>query len=271
MSKTTTMLIRTPDGVTFALPLAGPISRLLAWLVDWAVVAALASVLSLVTAIFSALAGEAAQGVALLLYFALSIGYSIVLESRWRGQTLGKRLLRLRVMDAQGLRLKFSQICIRNLLRVVDMLPLFYFVGGAACALSRRAQRLGDLAANTVVVRIPKVSVPNLEQLAAGKYNSLRAYPHLEARLRQRVSANEAVLAVQALLRRELLHPEARVELFGELAAHFRCLVSFPAEALDGLTDEQYIRNVVDVLYRPQHRKQPAAPALTSAEAVPQQ
>jgi uncharacterized RDD family membrane protein YckC len=261
MSKTTTMVIRTPEGVTFALPLAGPVSRLLAWLVDWAVVAALASALSIVSAIFSVFAGEAAQGVALLLYFVISIGYSIVLESQWRGQTLGKRLLRLRVMDGQGLRLKFSQVCIRNLLRVVDMLPLFYFVGGAACALSRRAQRLGDLAANTVVVRLPSVAVPNLEQLTAGKYNSLRAYPHLEARLRQRVSADQAVLALQALLRRELLNPEARVELFGELAAHFRGLVHFPAEASDGVTDEQYVRNVVDVVYRPQrgHQRQPTA------------
>jgi uncharacterized RDD family membrane protein YckC len=269
MSKTATLTIRTPEGVVFALPLASPVSRFLAWIVDWAVIASLASLLSLFAAGFSIIAGEAAQGVALLLYFVVSIGYRIALESRWRGQTIGKRLLRLRVMDAQGLRLTFSQVCLRNLLRVVDMIPVLYFVGGVACVVSRRAQRLGDLAANTVVVRLPKVAVPNLDQLMAGKYNSLRAYPHLDARLRQRVSPAEAVIALQALLRRESLAPQARVELFAEIASHFRGKVPFPAEASEGVTDEQYVRNVVDVLYRPQRRvqSQPAPPV--AAEAVP--
>ena len=57
-------------------------------------------------------------------------------------------------------------------------------------------------------------------------------------------------LAVQALVRRDQLEPAARVDLFAQLAAHFRSKVVFPAEALDGITDEQYVRNVVDVLYR---------------------
>src|SRR6185369_9650732 len=91
---------------------------------------------------------------------------------------------------------------------------------------------------------------PDLDQLLAGKYNSLRQYPHLTARLRQRVSPGEAAVALQALLRRDEFEPVARIELFAELAAHFRAKVDFPAEALDGITDEQYIRNVADVIYR---------------------
>jgi hypothetical protein len=88
-------------------------------------------------------------------------------------------------------------------------------------------------------------------QLLAGKYNSLREYPHLEARLRQRVSPGEARLALQSLLRRDRLESRARLELFEELAAHFRALVVFPPEAYEGITAEQYVRNVVDVLFRP--------------------
>jgi hypothetical protein len=86
--------------------------------------------------------------------------------------------------------------------------------------------------------------------LLAGKFNSLRQFPHLAARLRQQVSAAEADVALQALLRRAEFDPVARVELFGELAAHFRAKVEFPAEATDGMADEQFLRNVVDVLYR---------------------
>jgi hypothetical protein len=155
-------------------------------------------------------------------------------------------------MDEGGLRLQFSQILIRNLLRFVDMLPGFYLVGGLACFFSKRSQRLGDFAANTIVVRNPKIEEPNLDQLALGKFNSLRRYPHLEARLRQRVSPDEARLALQSLLRRDEFEPSARVELFAELAAHFRALVVFPQEAVETIADEQYIRNVVDVLFRKQ-------------------
>jgi uncharacterized RDD family membrane protein YckC len=216
-----------------------------------ACIMAAATLLGKVLAVFSLISVDIAKAVTLLFYFVLSVGYGMILEWHWRGQTLGKRLLRLRVVDAQGLRLQFSQVAIRNLLRFVDSLPLFYLVGGLACFFSRRAQRLGDFAANTIVIRTPQVAEPDLDQLLAGKYNSMRAYPHLEARLRQRVSPADAGIALQALLRRELLEPAARVELFSEIAQHFKALVTFPPEASEGLADEQYVRNVVDVVYRP--------------------
>jgi len=86
--------------------------------------------------------------------------------------------------------------------------------------------------------------------LLVHKYNSLRLHPHLAARLRQRVSPEEAATALQALLRRDEFEVVSRVELFVELAKYFRAKVDFPAEASEGITDEQYIRNVVDVVYR---------------------
>jgi hypothetical protein len=158
--------------------------------------------------------------------------------------------MRLRVVDAEGMRLQFNQIVMRNLLRFVDSLPATYLVGGLVCWFNSKCQRLGDIAANTIVIRIPRVFEPDLDQLLAGKFNSLRQYPHLVARLRQSVSPAEAAVALQALLRRDELDPLARVELFGDLAAHFRTKAEFPAEATDGIADEQYIRNVTDVIYR---------------------
>lgn len=253
--RTATLIIRTPEGVEFPLLLASPVTRCLAWSVDGVCMLAVLLALSYVVRALG-FAGEGiATAVALLVYFAVSVGYGIALEWLWRGQTLGKRLLRLRVMDAHGLRLQFSQIVIRNLLRVVDSLPLAYLAGGAACLVSRRAQRLGDVAANTIVVRQPPLAEPDLDQLMAGKFNSLREHPHLCARLRQRVSPAEAAVALQALLRREEFDPEARVELFSQLGEHFRTVAVFPPEAAEGLTDEQYVRNVVDVLFRarPKH------------------
>lgn len=248
--KTNTLFLKTPEGIVFSLPLAGPVTRFLAWSIDLVCISAVSGVVNSLLKVLHPLSPDFARAMYIISYFVLSIGYGIAAEWYWRGQTIGKRLLRLRVMDEQGLYLQFSQIVIRNLLRFVDSLPLFYLVGGVACLVSRRAQRLGDFAANTIVVRNPKIAQPDLDQLLAGKYNSLRKYPHLMARLRQRVSPREAGIALRSLLRRDSLDPRDRIDLFREIADHFRSVVPFPQEATDGIPDEQYVRNVVDILFR---------------------
>jgi uncharacterized RDD family membrane protein YckC len=248
--RASTLTIRTPEGVVFALPLASPVTRFLAWAVDLACISAITSILGVALNLLNLISLDLSRAVAIVAYFATQIGYGLFCEWLWRGQTIGKRLLRLRVVDAYGLRLQFSQIVIRNLLRFVDMLPAFYLVGGLAALISARSQRLGDLAANTVVIRSPQIMQPDLEQVLAGKFNSLRQHPHLEARLRQKVSPVEASLALQAILRRDEFEPRARAELFARLGEHFRSLVEFPAETVEPITDEQYLRNVVDTVYR---------------------
>jgi uncharacterized RDD family membrane protein YckC len=255
--------IRTPEGIVFSQLLAGPVSRFFAWFIDQLCISAAMSILGVLLNLLELINSNFAVALYVISYFVISLGYGIFLEWTWRGQTVGKRLLRLRVVDVEGMRLQFNQIVVRNLLRFVDALPAFYFVGGLACWLNPRGQRLGDLAANTVVIRNPRVAEPDLDQLLAGKYNSLRQYPHLAARLRQRISPKEAGIALQALLRREEFDPAARVELFCQLAGHFRAKAEFPAEATDGVADEQYLRNVVDVLYRT--REENPAAKLTTA------
>jgi uncharacterized RDD family membrane protein YckC len=250
-SRVGTLTIQTPEGIAFSLPLACPVTRCLAWVIDLGCISVVVSVARAILTLASLISADLSEALGILAYFAAQIGYGIVCEWFWRGQTVGKRLLGLRVMDAQGLRLQFSQVVLRNLLRFVDALPGFYLVGGVVSLLNARAQRLGDLVANTIVVRKLKLPEPDIDQLLAGKYNSLRDYPHLEARLRQRVSPLEAGLALQALLRRDQLDLRARVDLFDEMASHFRSLVVFPPEACEGITAEQYVRNVVDILFRP--------------------
>ena len=153
--------IRTPEGIAFAYQLAGPVARCMAWGVDLIAIIVIGQGVS---ALFSAagyVSPDFATALSMIAYFAVSIGYGVFTEWAWRGQTLGKRIMRLRVMDAQGLRLQFNQILMRNLLRFADLLPGCYLVGGVAMFVSRRAQRLGDLAANTVVVHIPKHAEPD--------------------------------------------------------------------------------------------------------------
>jgi hypothetical protein len=100
------------------------------------------------------------------------------------------------------------------------------------------------------VVRVPEIRKPDLDQIEGSKFNSLAQYPHLAARLRQRVSPRTARIAVESLLRRDRFDPVARLALFAELANHFRSLVEFPPEATESLGDERYVRNVVEILFK---------------------
>ncbi len=244
-----TLTIETPEGVAFSYRLATPAARALAWSIDATAIAALSMFAARIANAAGEVAADWAAAVGILAFFAISIAYGIVLEWRWRGQTLGKRVVGLRVIDAQGLRLQLPQIAVRNLLRAVDMAPLLYLTGGIAALVTRKCQRLGDLAANTVVAHERRWDTPDLERIAPAKHNSLLAYPHLAARLRSLVDAQAVGLAVRALGHRDAYHPAARVELFGELAEYFRSVVRFPEAALEGLTDEQYVRSVVRVIY----------------------
>jgi hypothetical protein len=201
--------------------------------------------------IFGVLNADVARDSLVLAYFVVPIAYGIACEWLMRGQTIGKRLLRLRVMDATGLRLSFSQVLMRNLLRAVDSLPALYLVGGAVCLLSRRGQRLGDLAAGTVVVRLPEDKTTDLAALGLQfKFNSLRENAVLAARLRQRVPPAVAAIALRALLRREQLDPEPRLEIFRDLAAQLKALVPYPEAVTSDLSDEVYVRNVVEIVFQ---------------------
>lgn len=241
--------IRTPEGVSFALPLAGAGSRMVALIVDLLAILALASVAVSVLNGLSALAPDTVGGLTTLLYFVISTAYGATLEILWNGQTIGKRLLGLRVLDAHARPAKPAQILIRNLLRPVDSLPAFYLLGALSCWLTRHRQRLGDLAAGTVVIQTQPGLAPDWTQLSREKFNSLREHPVLAARLRQRTAPELAALALDAVLRREELSPTARLAVFAELAARLRALVDFPAEATEALSDEQYVRRAVEVLY----------------------
>ncbi len=246
-----TLQIQTPEGVVFHLTIAGLFTRFLAWVVDGSVIIVASTVIGTVTQFLALINPDFSRALYLVCYSVISVGYGIFTEWNWRGQSWGKQLLRLRVMDASGLKLQFSQIVIRNLLRPVDLLPLTYLLGGLVSFLTRRGQRLGDLAANTVVVSIPEAFVLDTQQLQESKYNSFRDYPHLEARLRQRVKPPEVALALDAILRRDEMEPEARVELFRQIAAYFRSLVSFEEKVDEMITDEQFVRNAVASIYRP--------------------
>lgn len=261
LGQTTSLEIRTPEGVGFQIPIASPFSRCLALAVDFAVVVTLTLIATTVIGIFQSslveipVIGEIivdfGSGLTILLQFLIFTFYGMLTEWLWSGQTVGKRIFRLRVIDERGLTLGFKQVVIRNIFRILDILPsTFYLIGSISCLVTRHCQRIGDIAAGTLVVREVSPSAPSFGELLATGENSFATRPHLEARLRRRVSPEEARIALDAVTRRNELDPDCRLKLFRRLADHFRSLSAFPEEVTMGLSDEQYIRNVVDTLFR---------------------
>ncbi|MBB5885995.1 RDD family protein [Xanthomonas sp. LMG 8992] len=140
----------TPEGVPLHLPAAGAVPRALAWLIDLALRFALLTAMGM----FLGLLGGLGQGLYLVAMFLVFWAYPIVLEG-WRGQTLGKQALGLRVVARDGAPVGWMAAITRNLLRTVDMLPFGYAVGLIACLFDAHSRRLGDLVAGTLVVHQP--------------------------------------------------------------------------------------------------------------------
>lgn len=90
------------------------------------------------------------EGGPFFLFLALSLGYFIVME-KTSGATIGKKVMHIRVVRQDGQPMDWSAAVIRNLLRIIDG-QLIYLVGALVVWFSRSKQRLGDMAAKTIVV-----------------------------------------------------------------------------------------------------------------------
>ena len=242
--------VATPEGVSFRLPLAGPTVRALAMLFDLIVIMALNGLVSSVFGVFSFVSSDLTGFLIILAQFLLSVGYGIVTEWLLDGQTWGKKICKIRVMDERGLPLTFHQILLRNVMRPIDMLPLFYLVGCISCAFSRHFKRLGDHVAGTVVVLADSIEKVDVSQITFPKYNSLKEAPHLAVRLRQAIPPALAALALESLNRAKHLDPAARLELFNVIATAIKDRCELPEESVADIPDESLVLNVVAVLYQ---------------------
>jgi len=155
------LTVETPENIELRLPLAGFGPRFLALILDSLLQTVAAVVLMII--LFAAASGFAVVSpeastvfviIAILLSMLVAtVGYYIVFELMWNGQTPGKRVTGIRVVKRGGLPLTVREVVLRNLLRIVDYLPTYYLVGLVSFFVSRSQQRLGDLVADTAVIR----------------------------------------------------------------------------------------------------------------------
>jgi uncharacterized RDD family membrane protein YckC len=152
--------IDTPELVAIEMPLAGIGSRFIALLVDYLIwgagILALFFVLVVILPGIHAISKISAQwavAIAVFLLFLFNWGYFTLFEAFWNGRTPGKRVAKIRVIQRTGRAIGLFESMARNLVRYVDQFPIFYAVGVITVFVTRQHQRLGDLAAGTLVVR----------------------------------------------------------------------------------------------------------------------
>jgi uncharacterized RDD family membrane protein YckC len=141
--------------------------------------------------------------------FTVTSGYFMVFEIVWNGQTPGKRLLNVRVIRESGYPIQPVDSVIRNLVRIVDWLPILYGFGALVMLFNKRAKRLGDFAAGTMVVREGASQTLSAVTPMAATPEQPRTYA---------LSAADATLVRDFLMRRDALEPKARSQLAHRLA-----------------------------------------------------
>jgi uncharacterized RDD family membrane protein YckC len=211
--------VETPDHVVLRYDLAGAGNRGFAAVVDFLLASVIAFTANMILSwagLFDEGSVFVVAGLTLIVTLALIWAYFILLEWLWNGQTIGKRMYRLRVINEDGSPAQFTAVLIRNLLRLVDFLPALYGLGVLVIVLSPKSQRLGDLAAGTYVVRAPRpqvdwFSLRTVTPLGAGLTAETRRMPGEAQRLVREFVARESQLA-----------PSERTRIAAVIAAKLR-------------------------------------------------
>jgi uncharacterized RDD family membrane protein YckC len=237
--------IQTPEGVDLELTLAGIGSRFVAAFVDGLIRLALFFALGFAAGLGGELFGDSGSEMSAAAIVVLSIagfllvfGYDVFFEVLSSGRTPGKRWSGLRVVRIGGRPVGFVSSAVRNIVRIVDFLPIFYGVGMVAVAVNRKNQRLGDMAAGTLVVREVRV-----DERRGGTgtpipvaIDSAEARDELAAWDVSAVTADELAAVRRFLQRRADLPTPARERIAGQLAAGLRPKVAGPIETYSAET-----------------------------------
>ncbi len=236
--------ISTPENVDLHLELAGMGNRILACIIDTLLCTALniAIIVALLAVWFSLRllslpAGALAAWSTYLLmigittFFLVIFGYYMFFEGLWQGQTPGKRVADIRVIEQNGQPLTWSSAVVRNLVRIVDQIML---VGLLSMFLDKNERRLGDLAAGTMVIRerTPDLSANKLLIESPSEMSKLDV---------GRITPDEYDLLLTYLKRRDKIkdsQPVAR-----QLEQYFKAKLG--EEGFAG-TPEQFLESVYD-------------------------
>jgi uncharacterized RDD family membrane protein YckC len=231
------------EKVPFTYRVAGLGARFLAALVDLLVIILLFCVGYFLAMVLALVSQGAGLTLLFLWLFALVWGYFLCFEWLWHGQTLGKWIVGIRVIRRNGTSLSFAQSALRNLVRVVDVLPALYGVGFLAALGNREQRRLGDLAADTLVVHVER-RAPPIQAVLDAEADAARL-----AQWRQRLGRldrGQRQTLLDLCLRRDQLRVAERAQLFRTAADHIKKRLEILPERYE--SDEKFVLKLGAIL-----------------------
>ncbi len=255
----------TPENIVLRYEPAGLGSRYLAWLIDWVIIilpflAVMAAVLFNYRFFGSLVKDENAKftpteilcyvGVlTLLMWSVVTIAYFGFFELIMRGQTPGKKIMKIRVVRLQGFSLDAASIAVRTFFRVIDNLPPLWIVA----LLNRQSQRLGDIVAKTIVIA-DKVEDPSLTHLKEELLSKNRStFTNRFDALKIKKIPHEAIAAAEkALLRWDKLYEESQNEINDDLCAKLAGYFNLPTPTIDNAQEflEEFLSTEYQIQYR---------------------
>lgn len=255
------LTVVTPEAVVLDFRAAGLGSRTLAKMIDLIIQFFALFVSVFLVGIVAFASPSLAIVLIVVMVFLIFYGYSALLETSWDGRTIGKRLFSIRVITTEGAPVRFRHAAIRSMIGTFD----FFFpapgglIAGSFALLTKRSQRLGDLAAGTIVIRDRKGEQAPVFFAPANGAESVAA--NLDTSL---LDAAHYTLIREVLLRGQELMPDARWQLTEQLAE--RVAAHTGNQRPSGLDGERFL---VSVLYAHQARFAVAQPPPPSAAPPP--
>jgi uncharacterized RDD family membrane protein YckC len=228
--------IATPEGVELELVLAGLASRFMAETVDATLILLLVAALSATGALAGGFVGLAIVSLAFGGLLLISVAYHVAFEVLAGGRTPGKRMNALRVVMDGGEPVGLRASAVRNLIRLLEGPPLFYVPAICSILATRRNQRLGDLAADTLVVREPRAPRRPRRRRRAAEPGALPPALRLAEWDVSAITQEELAAIRSFLARRESFAPAARRGLARDLAARLGAKVAGPPPGLPAET-----------------------------------
>jgi len=219
-----------PEEIDLQLQMANVGSRTLAILIDLSLCGLILFVVYSLTVLFARdtagdfitrISGHALTILLFLLIFGFQWCYFFLFEWSWNGQTPGKRLMHLRVIKADGTPVSGIDVLLRNLSRPIDTFGPMGLLGLLMIFVSRKAQRLGDLMARTLVIHETKIDWSIFDEIEASgtaAQGATAISPSI------RLAADQWELLHRYLNRREQLQPEMRQRLAQSLYDNLRPL-----------------------------------------------
>jgi uncharacterized RDD family membrane protein YckC len=212
--------VQTPEGVDLSYTLAGLGSRFVGAILDTLIQGGIVFVFLLALGLASGDSeSRATVAVAILavVVFLVVFGYPVLFETLNSGRSPGKMAARMRVVREGGGSVGFIAATVRNVLRLVDILPASYAVGIVAILVTKKNQRIGDLAAGTLVIKDRRLDArPGPGWVAT----TAPAQPDELAAWDVSAITDQELFTVRSFLARRMeLTPESRSALAYDLAA----------------------------------------------------